>query len=110
MIELMGFEVLEAADGREAVEVFRKNLDAISFVLLDLTMPRMDGEECFHALLELKSDVPVILSSGYSEQEITGRFAGLGIRGFIQKPYGFETIRSKVREALGDREEPVDES
>ena len=102
MIEMMGFQVLEAADGHEAIEVFRENLDTIRVVVLDMTMPHMDGEECFHALHELKSDVPVILSSGYSEQEITERVAGLGVRGFIQKPYGFETMRAKIREALDD--------
>ncbi len=100
MLELMGFEVLEAADGREAIDVFRANLDDISVVVLDLTMPRMDGEECFHALHELNSDIPVILSSGYSEQEITERLADLSIRGFIQKPYGYETMRSAIRDAL----------
>ena len=100
MIELMGFQVLEAADGREAIDIFGKNLDSIRFVLLDLTMPHMDGEECFRAIHEMKSDTPVILSSGYNEQEVTGRFAGLGIRGFVQKPYGFETMKSRIREAL----------
>ncbi len=102
MIELMGFEVLEAADGHEAIEVFQGNLDTVRFVILDLTMPRMDGEECFHALCKLKSDVRVILSSGYSEQEITERLADLSIRGFIQKPYGFDTMKAKIREALAD--------
>jgi len=102
MLELMGFEVLEAADGCEAVEVFKENLETIRVVILDLTMPRMDGEECFRQLRELKRDVPVVLSSGYSEQEIAGRFAGLGIRGFIQKPYLIATMRSKIRKALED--------
>jgi PAS domain S-box-containing protein len=102
ILELMGFEVLEAADGREAVRVFRKNLETIRAVILDLTMPHMDGEECFRALRELRSDIAVILSSGYSEHEITGRFAGLGIGGFIQKPYGIAAMRSKMREVIKD--------
>ena len=100
MLELMGFEVLEAEDGREAIRVFRDNLETVRAVLLDLTMPRMDGEECYAALRELKSDVRVILSSGYSEHEILDRFSGLGIRGFIQKPYDVATMRSKIREVL----------
>ena len=102
MINLIGFQVLEAADGREAIEIFRESLGAIRFVILDLTMPHMDGEECLRELRALKSDIPVILSSGYSEQEISGRFASLGIDGFIQKPYGFETMRSKIRSAIED--------
>ena len=99
-LEVMGFEVLEAADGREAVQVFSENLETIRAVILDLTMPHMDGEECFRELRKLRSDIPVILSSGYSEHEITSRFAGLGIGGFIQKPYQIATMRSKIRAVL----------
>jgi PAS domain S-box-containing protein len=102
VLELLGFQVLEAGDGKNAIEIFRENLESIRLVILDLTMPKMGGEECFRALRELKSDVPVILSSGYSEQETSDRVAGLGIRGFIQKPYRMATMRSKVRQALAD--------
>ncbi|MBU2678175.1 MAG: response regulator, partial [Gammaproteobacteria bacterium] len=100
VLELMEFQVLEAADGLEAIDIFNENRDDIRAVILDLTMPQMGGEECFRKLRELQQDVCVILSSGYSEQEITRRFAGVGIRGFLQKPYDIETIRTKIREVL----------
>ena len=53
-------------------------------------------------MVKLRSDVRVIVSSGYSEQEIYRRFAGSGIRGFIQKPYGLATLKAKIRSALQD--------
>ena len=81
------FRSLTAADGREGLEVFRAHRDEIDCIILDLTMPRMGGEETFHELRRLRSDVRVILSSGYNEQEITQRFVGQGLAGFVQKPY-----------------------
>jgi CheY-like chemotaxis protein len=64
-------------------------------------MPQMDGLETFEALRRLRLDVPVILSSGYSEQEATERFVGKGLAGFIQKPYRFEQLVEKMHEVLG---------
>jgi two-component system cell cycle sensor histidine kinase/response regulator CckA len=72
-------------------------------VLLDLKMPRMDGEEAFKELRKIKRDVPVILSSGYNEQESTERFGDKGLAGFLHKPYKAASLREKLRKALGDR-------
>ena len=72
-------------------------------MILDLTMPRLDGEATFHALRRIRDDVPVILSSGYNEQEITNRFVGGGLAGFIQKPYQLETLRARLEQALRGR-------
>jgi CheY-like chemotaxis protein len=68
--------------------------------LLDLTMPRMGGEATFQQLRLIRGDVRVILSSGYSEEEATQRFAGEGLAGFIQKPYQSATLKAKLREVL----------
>ena len=68
--------------GREALEVYGEQHEDIDVVVLDLTMPHMDGEECYRRLRRVKGDVRVIMSSGYTEQEIVQRFAGTGIRGF----------------------------
>ena len=95
-----GFTVLGAADGREGIEVFREHADEIDCVLLDLTMPRMGGEACFEALRQIKDSVRVILSSGYNEQEITQRFVGKGLAGFIQKPYQLTALKAKIGEIL----------
>jgi CheY-like chemotaxis protein len=60
----------------------------------------MDGKECFRELRHVKSDVRVIMSSGYTEQEVIQRFAGKGLAGFIQKPYQLAMSRAKLRQLL----------
>jgi len=100
MLEDMGFEVITANDGLQGVEIFTKHQDSIKFVLLDMTMPVMDGKACFHSLRAVNPNVQVILSSGYNEQEATSRFVGKGLAGFIQKPYSEQTLREKVKEFI----------
>jgi CheY-like chemotaxis protein len=100
MLKRLGFDVVTAVDGREAVEVYRAHRNRVVCVLLDLTMPRMDGGETFRELRRVRNDLPVILSSGYSEYEVSKRFEGTGVAGFIQKPYEMECLRSKLREVL----------
>ena len=75
-------------------------IDEIVVVLLDLTMPHLDGEETFRELRRIRPDVRVILCSGYNEQETTNRFAGKGLAGFIQKPYGLRPLGEKMRQVL----------
>jgi two-component system cell cycle sensor histidine kinase/response regulator CckA len=87
MVERLGFEALQAADGQEAVEVFREHADRITCVLLDLTMPRMDGGEACLEIQKIRRDAPIVLSSGYEESEISERFDGYDMAGFLQKPY-----------------------
>ena len=100
ILKRQGFAVLTAVDGREAVEVFREHADKVTCILLDLTMPRMGGEQCFEELRRISSDVKVILSSGYSEQEVAERFSGKGLAGFIQKPYWSSVLLAKLKEVL----------
>lgn len=83
-----GFRVMTARDGVEGVDQFARHAEDIVAVVLDATMPRMDGEETFSLLHQLRPDLPVLLSSGYSETEAMSRFDGLGLAGFLQKPYG----------------------
>ena len=96
MLKELGFSVLTAADGLEALEMF-KYRDDISFVILDLTMPHMDGEECYRELRKLKPDVKVIMSSGFSELEVTQKFIGKELAGFIQKPYRLNILKEAIR-------------
>jgi PAS domain S-box-containing protein len=103
-LEQFGFTVLSAADGQEGVELFAERADEVDLVLLDMTMPRMGGEEAFRELRKLRPRVPVILSSGYNEQDATARFAGKGLAGFIQKPYRPSELLARIREALTGRE------
>ena len=100
MLERMGFQVLSARDGVEALESFRANPD-IGLVLLDLTMPRMDGQEAFLAIRSLKAHLPVILSSGYDGQQTMHHLQGPGAPTFLQKPYTLKVLRKTIETALG---------
>jgi two-component system, cell cycle sensor histidine kinase and response regulator CckA len=106
MLERNGFSVRTAGDGREGVEIFREHADEIRVVLLDMTMPYMNGEEVFRELRRIRPRARVILSSGYNEQDATNRFAGKGLAGFIRKPYGLSDLISAVRRVLDPGEEP----
>ena len=103
MLDRMGFSVLTAPDGHEALEMFRKHANEIVCVLLDLTMPHMDGVDAFRAMRRLHPGVTVILCSGYNEQDATQRFAGKGLAGFIQKPYDMAVLREKLKKVLRNR-------
>jgi PAS domain S-box-containing protein len=95
-----GFQVITAADGVEAVEVFRERSRDIDVVVLDLTMPRMSGEETLRELLAIRPDVQVVLSSGYTEQDAVARFSADGIAAFLQKPYAPEELLAKLRDLI----------
>jgi DNA-binding NtrC family response regulator len=95
MLRELGFDVVTADDGREALEVYKARTD-IRFVILDLTMPHMDGEQCFRELRKLNPEVKVIMSSGFSESEVTQKFVGKGLAGFIQKPYKMSVFREGI--------------
>ncbi|HIJ64347.1 MAG TPA: response regulator [Candidatus Hydrogenedentes bacterium] len=101
MLASRGFSVLLARDGLEALEAFRAHADDVSLVLLDMTMPRMDGLETLLELQRIRPDVKVVLSSGYTETAAVERFAGKGLAGFIQKPYRVHTLTALLRDILG---------
>jgi DNA-binding NarL/FixJ family response regulator len=88
------------ADGRAGIEAFRTTAAGVSVVLLDMSMPNMSGEETYKRLMEIKSDVKVVLSSGYSEKEAVSRFAGKGLAGFIQKPYSSARLAEVIDSVL----------
>ena len=100
MLEDLGFATLTAADGVEAVECYRQHMPEITAVLLDMTMPRMDGKACFRELRKINRDVKVILSSGYSEEDATSRFQGKRLAGFIQKPYSPQLLAKVMRQII----------
>jgi CheY-like chemotaxis protein len=100
LVELLGFRVVTAGDGREALDVFRKHADEIVCVLLDLIMPHLDGEQTYRELRGVDPDVKVVLCSGYNEDKVTERFSGMGLAGFLQKPYGLTDLSAKLRQVL----------
>lgn len=97
MLERIGFEVLQAANGHEALEIFHRDGGKIVGVLLDLTMPLLDGNATFMELRRLDPDVRVLLMSGFNEQDAVHRFAGKGLAGFIQKPFKPDVLYSKLQ-------------
>ena len=95
-----GYTVLLAKDGEQGLKLFRENADNIRGVVLDLTMPVMSGEETLRRLKEIRTDIPVILSSGFGEMEAMSRFKGQGLAGFLQKPYQSTLLLKKVGEIM----------
>ena len=102
-LENQGFNVLLAEDGLQALEIMAHDPRGIDAVLLDMTMPRMDGETAFRVLRELRPDLRVVLSSGYNEQDATSAFVGKGLAGFLQKPYRASDLIDAVASALSSR-------
>ncbi len=100
MVRQAGFDVLTASDGREGVEVYRRRQREIVCVILDLTMPVMDGREAAAALQILNPDVRILLSSGYNEQEVSRQLDGWQPAGFVQKPYRSQDLRQKLDAAI----------
>ncbi len=100
MLNLLGFEVLTASNGIQALKIFKKHSQEIKLVLLDMTMPQMDGEETFRELRRIKSDVRVVISSGYNEQDVSQRFLGKRLAGFIQKPYTLGALSDAIKKTL----------
>lgn len=109
MLKRLGFTVLAAADGTEALELFRQHQNAIHCVITDLTMPGMDGWQILAALREIQPDLPVILASGYDEAQAMGR-DDLEQRpnAFLHKPYSMDELKGTLRQALGGKTQKVD--
>ena len=107
MLERLGFTVLTAADGLQAVELYRERGKEIDLVLMDLTMPHMDGAEAFGELRRMNPEVRVVLASGYSHEDVALRFAGKGLAGVLQKPYNlaklWETLAGLMPERMDGR-------
>ncbi len=98
-----GYKVLTAIDGEQALDVFNRHRDEIDALLLDLTMPVKDGVETLREIRASGSDVTVILSSGYNEQEVAKRVQGDEFQAFCQKPYTREALLACLREVLAAR-------
>lgn len=106
MLESLGYSVVEAGDGREAVEQFRQRQSEIDFVLMDLVMPRLSGEGALAEIRRIVPGIPAILISGYDQG---GRVDGIvesGFGGFLRKPFRRQDLESKIGEVLGSAAVP----
>ena len=100
MLKEIGYEVLKARGGKEAVEIYSKHKDKIDVVILDMIMPDMDGGKAYDKMKEMNPNVKVLLSSGYSINGKAGEILKRGCDGFIQKPFTMHKLSGKIREIL----------
>jgi signal transduction histidine kinase/CheY-like chemotaxis protein len=99
-LELLGYQVLTADSGAQAVATVRDRHADIALVILDWTMPAMDGYQTLEAIRKISADVKILISSGYGEQSALTRFKGQNVVGFLPKPFKVTSIAAKVRDAL----------
>jgi CheY-like chemotaxis protein len=100
MLTDAGYRVVTSSEPFQALEIFKQLKDEVDLVILDFTLPIMDGSEVFDALREIKPQVAVMLSSGFAEQEKVRAMLSQGLRGFLPKPYTQEKLLSQVRSTL----------
>ena len=101
MLSQFGLEVLTAVDGLDGIKRVEEAGDRIDLVIMDLTMPRMNGERAFREMRRLRPGIRVLLTSGYNESEATS-LREAGIVGFLQKPFELEELLDVVHQALVD--------
>jgi PAS domain S-box-containing protein len=103
LLEGMGYRVLIAKDGKEAVEVYEKDRDEIDIVVLDMVMPNMGGGEAYDRMKEINPDINVLLSSGFSIDGEASEILERGCKGFIQKPFTLKELSHEIKEILYKR-------
>ena len=97
MLTKLGYDVITASDGVEALDIYKKRKDDIDLIVLDLTMPNMDGSQAFSEIRNINEDIKVIIASGYSYNDITVRFSGKNLAGIIEKPYSMKKMRQILK-------------
>lgn len=102
MLETLGFTVIDASNGKEALELYQKGAADIKMVLTDIGMPIMDGYELFRELKKLNPELPIIISSGYGETAVTSRIEREEIAGIVNKPYSFNQLQEVLKNLVKD--------
>lgn len=100
MLEHYGFCVIVAADGQDAINIYREQYHSIDLVILDLSMPNIDGSEAFREIKKINPTARVMLASGYHKDEIAERFAGQGLTGVLEKPFSLDTLEATLLRAI----------
>ena len=100
LLEAIGYKVLTAIDGNEAIEIYKKNMDKIDIVLLDMIMPTMSGGKVFDIIKKINPDAKVLLISGYSLDNQVAKILNRGCDGFIQKPFNLNELSGKIRKII----------
>ena len=100
LLEKLGYTVLEARGGREAIQTYQENKDNIDMIILDMIMPDLGGSEVYDKIKTIDPGVKVLLSSGYSVDGQATEILKRGCNGFIQKPFNLKKLSRKIREVL----------
>ena len=100
LLEAYGYKILLAADGPEALEIYRDKYKEIAILLLDMVMPKMGGQELYRKVLEVNPQVKVVFASGYCPPEEIEPIWQEGVMGFVQKPYQIEDLATELRKVL----------
>ncbi|NTW81045.1 MAG: response regulator [Geobacteraceae bacterium] len=103
MLRTLGFKIIEAANGKEALEFYQNNAAEITLVVTDIGMPVMDGYELFRELKKLNYELPIIISSGFGKADITSRIPLKEIAGLISKPYNFDQLRDVLKVVVDNK-------
>lgn len=104
MLQRLGFSVREAVDGVSAIDIFRRHADRIDCILLDLTMPNLNGEKTYLELQRIRPGVPTVIMSGFSAEEINDRFPDEARVEFLQKPFQLDALSRCLQRALASRQ------
>ncbi|PLX48898.1 MAG: hybrid sensor histidine kinase/response regulator [Desulfobacteraceae bacterium] len=100
LLEKLGYTILEAGGGKEAIQIYQENKDNIDMIILDMIMPDMEGSEVYDKIKKIDPEVKVLLSSGYSIDGQATEILKRGCNGFIQKPFNLKSLSNKIREIL----------
>ena len=103
LLKAVGYRVFTAMNGQRAIEVYKKNRDAIDIVLLDMVMPNMGGGETYDRLKEINPNIKVVLASGYAIDGEATKILERGCNGFIQKPFNVSELSQKLGKILGGK-------
>ncbi len=100
ILELIDVEVVTAVNGHDGIALYTQQQEDINLILLDLSMPGMNGEETLRILRQIDPCIPVLLSSGYNKIDIAFRFEDTNLTGFLQKPYSLDRLIDAVQKYL----------
>lgn len=103
ILDSQGYRVISVADGEAAVKTYAERKDKIDLIILDMSMPKLNGSETFRRLKVINKDVRVLLSSGYGRDGQAQQLLAEGLAGFIQKPYQVAELLDKISQVLYDR-------
>ena len=106
ILTTLGYKVLIARSGKEALDVYKENQDTIDMIILDMIMPDMGGAEAYDRMKEINPDITVLLSSGYSINAQVMEILNKGCNGFIQKPFDIRGLSQRIRKILNQARRP----